>query len=237
MANNVQLYFDKEDFVRDIVVQFPKSADYFRSRRIDFCCGGNRPLHEAAAERNMDVEELLVDLAQLVADHPDAEEGDSWAVAESADLIGHIVNKHHRYLREELPELKKSVMKVSRVHGESGPHLIEVEHLFGQLMSELLEHTGKEEAEVFPKMINWELGQEDEVLSKLRSSIEELEAEHDAAGDILKKLRELTGDFVPPAHACTTYRMTYARLEELEGMTFTHVHLENNILFPRYTKA
>lgn len=231
---NVQLYFDKDDLVRDIVVRFPKSADYFRNRRIDFCCGGNRPLHEAAEERGIDVNELLVDLAQLAAGHPDKEDGDSFNEAKSVDLIEHIVNKHHRYLREELPELKKSVMKVSRVHGDSGPHLIEVERLFGQLMSELLEHTDKEEAEVFPKMIQWELDRQEDTLSKLRSSIEELEAEHDAAGNILKKLRELTGDFVPPAHACTTYRMTYARLEELEGMTFTHVHLENNILFPRY---
>jgi regulator of cell morphogenesis and NO signaling len=234
---NAQLYFDKDDLVRDIVVRFPKSADYFRNRKVDFCCGGNRPLQEAAEEKGIDVNELLVDLAQLAADHPDKEEGDSLNGAKSGDLIEHIVNKHHRYLREELPELKKSVMKVARVHGDSGPHLIEVERLYGQLMSELLEHTEKEEAEVFPKMIQWELDRHDDTLSKLRSSIEELEAEHDAAGNILKKLRELTGDFVPPAHACTTYRMTYARLEELEGMTFTHVHLENNILFPRYMKA
>ncbi|GGH25432.1 iron-sulfur cluster repair di-iron protein [Paenibacillus segetis] len=234
---NAQLYFDKDDLVRDIVVRFPKSADYFRNRRVDFCCGGNRPLQEAAEEKGIDVNELLVDLAQLAADHPDKEEGDFLNGAKSGDLIEHIVNKHHRYLREELPELKKSVMKVARVHGDSGPHLIEVERLYGQLMSELLEHTEKEEAEVFPKMIQWELDRHDDTLSKLRSSIDELEAEHDAAGNILKKLRELTGDFVPPAHACTTYRMTYARLEELEGMTFTHVHLENNILFPRYMKA
>ncbi|GJM68767.1 hypothetical protein HMSSN036_09830 [Paenibacillus macerans] len=74
-----------------------------------------------------------------------------------------------------------------------------------------------------------------EVLEKLQSAIAELESEHDAAGDILKQLRELTDDFQPPGHACTTYRLTYSRLEELEAMTFTHVHLENNILFPRYT--
>ncbi|MNN49428.1 Iron-sulfur cluster repair protein ScdA [compost metagenome] len=102
------------------------------------------------------------------------------------------------------------------------------------LRSELLEHIEKEEAQVFPKMINWELGQEQIVLEKLKSAIHELEDEHTTAGDILKSLRELTQDFLPPAHACTTYRTTYARLAELEGMTFMHVHLENNILFPRY---
>ncbi len=226
--------FDKKSLVRDIVLEFPKSADYFRRRKIDFCCGGNRPLQEAAEERNMEVDELLADLAKLVAEHPNAEERDSWSDADSQALIGHIVNKHHAYLREQLPELHKSVIKVSRVHGEHDPHLLEVEQLYGQLRSELLEHTAKEEAEVFPKMINWELGQEQEVLNKLSAAISELEAEHDGAGKILKRLREITGDFQPPAHACTTYRTTYARLEELEGMTFSHIHLENNILFPRY---
>ncbi|MDN4067332.1 iron-sulfur cluster repair di-iron protein [Paenibacillus sp. FSL R5-0407] len=230
-----KLLFDKKSLVRDIVLEFPKSADYFRRRKIDFCCGGNRPLQEAAKERNLEVDELLSDLAKLAVDHPNAEERDSWTDADSQTLIGHIVNKHHAYLREELPELHKSVIKVSRVHGGHDPHLVEVEQLYGQLRNELLEHTAKEEAEVFPKMINWELGQEQEVLNKMLAAITELEAEHDGAGKILKRLRDITGDFQPPAHACTTYRTTYARLEELEGMTFSHIHLENNILFPRYT--
>lgn len=230
-----KLLFDKKSLVRDIVLEFPKSADYFRRRKIDFCCGGNRPLQEAAEERNLEVDELLSDLAKLAADHPNAEERDSWTDADSQTLIGHIVNKHHAYLREELPELHKSVIKVSRVHGGHDPHLVEVEQLYGQLRNELLEHTAKEEAEVFPKMINWELGQEQEVLNKMLAAITELEAEHDGAGKILKRLRDITGDFQPPAHACTTYRTTYTRLEELEGMTFSHIHLENNILFPRYT--
>ncbi|MEF2964505.1 iron-sulfur cluster repair di-iron protein [Paenibacillus sp. M1] len=229
--------FDKEDLVRDIVLGFPKSADYFRRRKIDFCCGGNRSLQAAAAERGIEAEELVADLTELAAAHPQAEERDAWEEADSRSLIEHIVNKHHAFLREELPELQKSVTKVARVHGEHDPHLLEVQQLYGQLRDELLEHTAKEEAEVFPKMINWELGQEEEVLGKLRSAIDELEDEHEGAGRILKRLRDITGDYQPPAHACTTYRTTYARLEELEGMTFTHIHLENNILFPRYSEV
>ncbi|MNZ95899.1 Iron-sulfur cluster repair protein ScdA [compost metagenome] len=229
-----ELNLQENMIIRDIVLRFPKSADYFRKQKIDFCCGGNRPLQDAALERNLPIDQLLQELAELAANHPQIEEGDSWVDAKSEDLIQHIVDKHHRYLREELPEIQKGVTKVARVHGDSDAHLLEVERLFGQLRQELLEHTDKEEATVFPKMINWELGQDQEVLVKLLAAINELEAEHDAAGAILKKLREVTGDFQPPAHACTTYRTTYARLEELEGMTFTHVHLENNILFPRY---
>lgn len=228
------LHFEGNDLIRDIVLQFPKSADYFRRRKIDFCCGGNRSLLEAAEERGIDIEELLSGLRQLVADHPEAGERDSWEEAGSEELVSHIVNKHHAFLREELPELYKSVLKVARVHGDHDPHLLEMAQLYTELSNELLEHTEKEEAEVFPKMIRWESGQEPEVLVKLRAAIEELEDEHEGAGKILKRLREITGDFQPPGHACTTYRATYARLEELEGMTFTHIHLENNILFPRY---
>ncbi|MDU4698481.1 MULTISPECIES: iron-sulfur cluster repair di-iron protein [Paenibacillus] len=230
------MHFQLTDKVRDIVLRFPKAADYFRQQKIDFCCGGNRPLDEAAAERGISADPLLEDLNRMLAEHPHTSEGENWLNASSADLVGHIVGKHHRYLREELPEIQKYVTKVARVHGESDTHLLEVARLFGDLRRELLEHTDKEEAEVFPKMLNWEVGQEPEVLEKLQAAITELEAEHDGAGDILKQLRELTEDFQPPMHACTTYRLTYARLEELEGMTFTHVHLENNVLFPRYTE-
>ncbi|GJM68768.1 hypothetical protein HMSSN036_09840 [Paenibacillus macerans] len=111
---------------------------------------------EAAAERGIPVETLLTDLNRMAAEHPRAEEEQDWTKAESADLIGHIVNTHHRYLREELPEIQKYVTKVSRVHGDADTHLREVERLFGELRRELLEHTDKEEAEEFPKIILWE---------------------------------------------------------------------------------
>lgn len=230
----LQHSFDKDMMVRDIVLRFPKAADYFRNRKIDFCCGGNRPLEAAAVEASISIDELLHDLAELAANHPPIEESDNWTEAPSAGLIEHVVGKHHGYLRQELPEIQKGVTKVARVHGDSDQHLLEIERLFGMLRKELLEHIEKEEDLVFPKMLLWELGQEQFVLDKLRSSIHELEDEHDTAGDLLKGIRQLTNNFEAPEHACTTYRTTYARLEELEGMTFNHVHLENNILFPRY---
>lgn len=226
--------FSAEDFVRDIVIRFPKSSDYFRSRKIDFCCGGNRPLRQAIEEKGYLVEDVLGDLEKLASEHPEIEENDNFTLWNSCDLIAHIVNKHHAYLRQELPLIEQNVTRVYHVHGQEEEHLAEVYRLFGQLKADLLEHTEKEEAEVFPKMINWETGREPETLIKLQSSIHELEQEHDTAGAILKEIRVLTKDFTPPAHACTTYKITYSRLEELEAMTFQHVHLENNILFPRY---
>lgn len=233
-AQSVQAGFTPDALVRDIVLQFPKAADYFKANRIDFCCGGAKPLAEVAAERGLDQEIIISDLNKLFEEYPVPEEEIAWNTAPSDELIDHIINKHHRYLREELPLISQNVTKVYRVHGGDSPHLAELHSLFNTLKEELLTHTAKEEADEFPKLLAYDANPSEEGLSSLRASLFELESEHDGAGDILRKIRSITDDFTPPAHACTTYRLTYARLEELESMTFEHVHLENNILFPRF---
>ncbi|OKP90241.1 iron-sulfur cluster repair di-iron protein [Paenibacillus sp. P32E] len=231
---DTSVQFTGEAMVRDIVLQFPKAADYFKAQRIDFCCGGAKPLAEAVAEKGLDTEAVLQDLNKLYADHPVLEEDTAWNEASSEELVDYIINKHHNYLREELPLIAQNVTKVFRVHGEDSPHLAEVYRLFHTLREELLEHTAKEEESEFPKMLAYDKNPSAEGLAELRGLLSTLQEEHDGAGDILRELRRVTGDFTPPEHACTTYRLTYARLEELEGMTFEHVHLENNILFLRY---
>uniref|UniRef100_UPI00406CF2DC iron-sulfur cluster repair di-iron protein n=1 Tax=Paenibacillus sp. FSL E2-0178 TaxID=2921361 RepID=UPI00406CF2DC len=230
----MQSGFASEAMVRDIVLQFPKSADYFKAKRIDFCCGGAKPLAEAAAEKGLDPEAMIQDLNKLQEEHPVLEEDTAWNEASSEELVNYIVNKHHRYLREELPLISQNVTKVFRVHGEDSPHLGEMHRLFNLLREDLLQHTSKEEESEFPKMLAYTQNPTEEGLSELRGLLHNLEAEHDGAGEILRELRRVTNDYTPPAHACTTYRLTYARLEELEGMTFEHVHLENNNLFLRY---
>jgi len=234
MMATKQPIFHTDALVKDIVLQFPKSADYFKMNKIDFCCGGAKPLGEAARERGMEQEAVIGDLYKLLEEYPVVEEDTAWNSAPSAELIDHIVNKHHRFLREELPLISQNVTKVFRVHGEDSPHLAELHSLFNTLRDELLEHTAKEEETEFPKILGYIASPSEAALTELRAALQELEGEHDAAGDILKRIRSITNDFTPPGHACTTYRLTYARLEELEGMTFEHVHLENNILFPRY---
>jgi len=185
-------------------------------------------------ERGMDQEAVLGDLYKLMEEYPVLEEDTIWNNAPSGELIDHIVNKHHRYLREELPLIGQNVTKVFRVHGEDSPHLAEMYTLFNKLKEELLQHTAKEEESEFPKILNYVANPSESSLAEVRAALHGLEDEHDAAGEILREIRRVTNDFTPPGHACTTYRLTYARLEELEGMTFEHVHLENNILFPRY---
>lgn len=226
--------FSPEAMVRDIVLQFPKAADYFKGQKIDFCCGGAKPLAEAAAEKGLDPEAVLRDLNKLQAEHPVLEEETAWNGASSEELVNYIVNKHHRYLREELPLISQNVTKVFRVHGEDSPHLGEMHRLFNTLREDLLQHTAKEEEKEFPALLAYTQNPTEAGLAELRGLLNNLEAEHESAGEILRELRRVTNDYTPPEHACTTYRLTYARLEELEGMTFEHVHLENNLLFLRY---
>ncbi|WP_210364597.1 iron-sulfur cluster repair di-iron protein [Bacillus sp. REN3] len=227
--------FNENTLVKDIVNQFPQASDLFKKNRLDFCCGGNRPLADAAAEMALDVQGIMADLEELYKKHSgSAENMEAWTDTDSKALIEHIKSKYHRELEEELSLLSPYVTKVSKVHGERHPELVKVYELFRELKNELLEHTAKEEARVFPLLLELEDAAE-EIRTEILSEIAELEKEHDAAGSILKELRDITSDFNPPMDACGTYRLVYKRLELLEAHTFMHVHLENNILFPRYT--
>ncbi|WP_147533219.1 iron-sulfur cluster repair di-iron protein [Bacillus marasmi] len=226
--------FSDTSLVRDIVNEIPKSADLFKSYRIDFCCGGNRPVKEAAAERNVNVDKLMEDLAQVYEKSAgEPVDMEVWTNTDSETLINHIIEKYHRPLEEELTMLSPYVTKVAKVHGDSHPEFLRVHDLFFALKKELLEHTAKEEATIFPTLLT--LDQlEGEEREKTVAELKKLEEEHDAAGAILFELRDITSDYVPPIDACGTYRLVYKRLEMLEAETFMHVHLENNILFPRY---
>jgi regulator of cell morphogenesis and NO signaling len=233
----MQLPFNENTLVRDIVNVFPKSSDLFKKNRIDFCCGGSIPLTEAAAEKSVDVENLMSELGELYAKNANsAEDMEFWTQTESAKLVKHIQEQYHRALEEELALMSPYVTKVARVHGANHPELIKMHDFFFELKKELLEHTAKEDATVFPALLSLD-DPNTENREEILAEIQELEKEHDHAGAILKELRDVTGDFEPPIDACGTYRLVYKRLELLEEHTFMHVHLENNILFPRYFEA
>jgi regulator of cell morphogenesis and NO signaling len=226
--------FTGEALISDIVKKFPKASDLFKSYRIDFCCGGNRPLNEAIEERKLSSTEVLSELNNLYKKSRDLNEKSiDWEKSSSSELIDYIIDKHHSYLNEELPLLSPYVTKVYRVHGERNPHLGRVHKLFYDIKSELIQHTVKEETEDFPLILAYEENPTAENKEKIQHIISELETEHSSAGNILKELREVTNDFTPPEGACGTYRLVYQRLEALESDLFEHIHLENNILFPR----
>lgn len=226
--------FSNTSLVKDIVNEMPRSADIFKRNRIDFCCGGNIPLIDAANEKSVNIEELTQELVHLYESGENSKENlEVWTDSASPEIIEHIQNRYHLPLTEELAQLSPYVTKVSKVHGAGHPELIKVYELFYELKKELLEHTAKEDAEVFPmlqQLDNPNVKDRDEIIQYITG----LEKEHDHAGSILKELREVTSDFTPPIDACGTYRLVYKRLEMLESETFMHIHLENNILFPRY---
>lgn len=226
--------FHEQSIVGDIVTKFPKAGDYFKSVRIDFCCGGNRPLIDAVLERNLEIQDVLSSLSNMYMDAKQRNElGTDWDQASCEDIIDIIIQKHHQFLQEELPALSPYVTKVFRVHGQHHPHLKEVHSLFHELKTELEQHTIKEETEVFPAIIEAERKNVETASAELLEHIKHLEDEHDHAGDIIKKLREITNDFTPPEGACGTYQLVYRRLAGIEDDLFKHIHLENNILFPK----
>ncbi|MDP5273008.1 iron-sulfur cluster repair di-iron protein [Chengkuizengella axinellae] len=226
--------FHGQTAVGEIVTKFPKSADLFKKYKIDFCCGGDQKLIKAVENKNVELDDLLNTLNKSYEEMIIAKETvQDWTSFSYTDLINHIINTHHRYLNEELPQLSPYVTKVLRVHGADQKHLVKVHSLFHQLKTELEQHTIKEENEVFPLILGFEKDPSEEKLKTLQKAIIELEDEHDGAGNFIKELREITNDFTPPADACGTYRLVYQRLEALESDIFQHVHLENNILFPR----
>jgi regulator of cell morphogenesis and NO signaling len=220
--------------VKDIVNEIPKTSDVFKKNRIDFCCGGNIPLSQAVVQNGLSIETLIEELKVVYEKSTPADTDlEVWTNSDSNSIIDHIISNYHRVSEEELTQLSPYVTKVSRVHGDNHPELVKVHELFYEFKKELIEHMIKEEEVVFPlirKLAENTVENREEAIAM----IVELEKEHDHAGEILRQIRAVTTDFELPIDACGTYRLVYKRLEELEGLTFMHVHLENNILFPRY---
>lgn len=224
----------ENSLVKDIVNELPKTSDLFKKYRIDFCCGGNIPLSQAIAQNEVNMDTLLEELKIVFETYENAEKDvEVWTESDSNTIMEHIISNYHRVSEEELSMLSPYVTKVSRVHGDSHPELLKVNELFYEFKKELIMHMEKEEAIVFPLIKQIDDGTVENRQEAI-SLITELEKEHDHAGEILRQIRKVTSDYKLPLDACGTYRLVYARLEALEELTFMHVHLENNILFPRY---
>lgn len=211
--------------VAALVLEQPGRARVFERFGIDYCCGGNTPLATACAERGLDVREVL---AALDVEPAGAEV--DWTTATVADLVAHIVDEHHAYLREELPLLRLLVDKVARAHGGRHPELGDVRSTFAAVADELEHHLGEEEQDVFPTCIALEAGTP---AAELAGPIGRMLHEHEQVADGLHRLRALTDGYEPPSDACNSYRSLLDRLRTLEEDTHRHVHEENNILFPR----
>ena len=228
MINN----FKVSDKIGDIVTIFPGASDLFLEYRIDFCCGGNRPLAEAIKEQNLNENKILALLNEKYKEFQEKnEEFTDWAKEKPSKLVDYIVGKHHAYLKEELPKISELVFKILRVHGKSHEELFKVHKLFNTLRTELEGHLVKEEELVFPIIKEYELEKSNHSKERVINLLNELDKEHTGAGDIIKELREVTEHYTAPKDACRTFELTYRKLRELEEDTFQHIHLENNILF------
>ncbi|WP_028782574.1 iron-sulfur cluster repair di-iron protein [Thalassobacillus devorans] len=226
--------FTREHTPADIVNIYPKASDLFKKNRIDFCCGGDRPLGEVFDEKKIDESMILHQLNEEYTDwKTKGNESPSWDSVSNTELVDHIVYTHHAYLNDELPALGQFVTKIYRVHGANHPHLKELHRLYNELKVELESHLIKEEMEVFPLVKQYDLEPSEELRQQIHEANGGLEEEHDHAGDLLKEIHNLTNGFELPDGACNSYQITYKRLAELEADTFQHIHLENNILFKR----
>jgi len=198
---------------------------------IDYCCGGKLPLETAAAEAGLPVETVIAVLETTIAQSRSSDEERNWSDAPIEELIDHIIATHHTYLYRELPRLEGIAALVGRVHGPAHGEVLEpLAAAFARLKAELEAHLTKEETVVFPAIARVVGGQRDDAAV---TGAHELEDEHEAAGALLHEMHHLTDDFTVPDDACATYEALYRDLQALEQDIHRHIHLENNVLFPR----
>ncbi len=223
-----------------IVTNDHRAASVFRKYGLDFCCKGKRSLAEACTEQNITVDELMKELENICSEkNTNAASFDRLSLTELAD---HIVSKHHSYVKNEAPQLLAYLEKVASKHGDRNPELRQISQLFAAVTEEMQEHMKKEEVILFPRIAKLEKMSADKnlhsqmTISYLQAPIFMMESEHDHAGTMMAEIRELTNNFTPPANACTTYKLSFAGLQAFEGDLHEHVHLENNILFPKALK-
>jgi regulator of cell morphogenesis and NO signaling len=220
--------------VGDIVAADFRTAGVFERFGIDFCCGGRRSVADACRAAAADPAALAQALQALP---PIGGSGDDVARWPLDRLIDHIETKHHTYVRSAISTIGRYLAKLVEVHGARHPELARIAAAFDQLGAELLQHMMKEEYVLFPyvrELAEREgCGRIPSPFGSVENPIRMMEREHREAGDELRLIRELTNGYAPPPDGCTTYRVCFAELAEFEADLHRHVHLENNVLFPK----
>jgi regulator of cell morphogenesis and NO signaling len=226
--------------VREIALRQPSSIRVFEHFGIDYCCGGRKPLAEACAAGNVEVDAVIAALEAAVMGP--APIGEDWTSTSLEKLSAHVVATHHAYVKNELPRLAVLAEKVVRRHGDTRAELPLIQAKLALLDEELTQHLAKEEVVLFPYVTKLEraLATGSSLphgcFGTVANPIAMMTAEHDAAGGLLAEIRDLSFQFTPPVGACPTYCAYYAGLQEFEQDLHQHIHLENNILFPRAIK-
>ena len=221
-----------------IVTNNHKAASIFEKHHLDFCCKGKRTLEQACSESDIKIEEVIEQLEKVGETNGSKTNYNELSLAQ---LSEHIVSTHHNYVKNEMPALLGYLQKVASKHGDRHPEMNKVFQIFVAVKEEMEFHMQKEEMVLFPRIkdIENQIQEGKKVVinsSYLQSPINMMEQEHDHAGSMLAEIRNLTNNYNPPADACTTYQLSFASLQAFELDLHRHVHLENNILFPKALK-
>jgi len=220
--------------VRELAVEVPNATRVFEKLGIDYCCGGHKSLEEACSDAKRPVDEVLRALEQGV-DTASPQTARDWSTAPLGELVDHIVNQHHTYVKNEVPRLQALIAKVVGVHAKNHPELEQVQVAFSELANELAAHLMKEEQILFPyvKQMSAGKGCGPSCFGTVQNPIRVMMMEHDGAGEKLREMRRATHDYALPQDACFSYGTLFNALLEFEADLHQHIHLENNILFPR----
>lgn len=230
---------DATKTVKEIVVGMPSSVKVFEQLGIDYCCGGDKRLDEACRAAGLPVETVAQALIAAAGTAERSEETVDWNGRSLASLMDHIVEKHHAYCRVEVSRIEPLLDKVVQVHAAAHPELRRIKTLFSELRQELLMHLTKEEQTLFPYISRMEESVTHGIpfprpaFGTVQNPVRMMVMEHDHAGAALQEMRNLSGNYQLPPDACNSYRALYDGLKLFESDMHQHVHLENNILFPR----
>lgn len=223
--------------VGEIVTEDFRTAGVFKKYGLDFCCGGKKTLSDACERKGLDVNLLLAEIDNLSEKKSDHHNYNEWSPSFLADYI---INNHHHYVRIKLPEIKGYAKKVAKVHGKTYPALHDMLDAFMVLKDEMLSHLDAEERILFPYIKKLEEARRNDSIParELQSgtaaqAIQMMEEEHDEAGKLVARLETMSDGFTPPEDACATFRIYFQNLEAFCDDLHKHVHLENNILFPK----
>lgn len=224
------------DFIGDIVAEDFRTAAIFKKYGIDFCCKGGRTIQEACSPRNLDKSQIYSEIENLPKTDGNSIDFNSWPL----DLLADYVEKtHHRYVEEKTPVLQQFLDKLCKVHGGSHQELFQIKELFDGSAQDLAAHMKKEELMLFPFIKTMVRAQiEGSAIPQppfgtVENPVNMMKHEHTVEGERLRKIAELTDEYTPPADACNTYKVTFAMLQDFENDLHKHIHLENNILFPK----
>lgn len=228
---------ETSETIGQMVVKDYRKAQVFKKLGIDFCCGGKKTVEEVCKTKGLDVESVKAELESV--DVQDEQTGNNYDIWKLDFLVDYIVNTHHEYVKTSVPFITELANKVASVHGSHHPEVVQVADIFNRLGKDLSLHLMKEESIVFPfikaLLLDEKTGtnSQSDAFESIQTPTQMMEAEHEQAGEDMAEIRGITDNYTLPADACTSYRVLYQKLEQFENDLFNHVHLENNILFPK----